>query len=199
MTADPTPTTADATGPLPSPRDVLVYWFEEVGPKKWFVRDDAVDAAITSRFKALHEQLAREQPPEWTDTTVARLALVIALDQFPRNIWRGSAHAFATDGLALRHARLLRDDPRMAELSDDQKLFAFIPFEHSEDMADQDEAVRLIDGLGDPDAEGGSYGDYARRHRDVIERFGRFPHRNGALGRETTEEEQSYLDEGGGF
>ena len=197
MTADPTPTTADATGDLPSPRDVLVFWFEEVGAEKWFVRDGDVDAAITSRFKALHEHLAREQPSHWTDTTIARLALVIALDQFPRNIWRGSAHAFATDGLALEHARVLRDDPRTAELSDVQKLFAYIPFEHSEDMADQEEAVRLIEPLG-PGGEN-SYGDYARRHRDVIERFGRFPHRNAALGRETTAEEQRYLDGGGGF
>ena len=198
MTADPSPTTSDAPDALPSPRDVLVYWFETLEPKSWFVQDDAVDIDIARRFKALHEHLARERTEAWTATPEARLALVIALDQFPRNIWRGSAHAFATDPLALLHARALRDDGTEG-FSDEMKLFAFLPFEHSEAMADQDEAVRLIDGLGDPDMEGGSYGDYARRHREVIERFGRFPHRNEALGRESTEEERRYLAEGGGF
>ena len=198
MTADPTPTTADRAGALPSPRDVLVYWFETLEPKHWFMQDDAVDAEITSRFKALHEHLARERPDAWTATPEARLALVIALDQFPRNIWRGSAHAFATDPLARVQARALRDGD-LSSFTDDMKVFAFLPFEHSEDMADQDEAVRLIEGLGDPDMKGGSYGDYARRHRDVIERFGRFPHRNEALGRESTEEERAYLADGGGF
>lgn len=198
MTAEPTPTTADRSTDLPSPRDVLVYWFEELEPKSWFVRDDAVDADITARFKALHETLAAEQPATWTDTAEARLALIIALDQFPRNIWRGSAHAFATDPLALMHAKALRDGGTDG-FSDEMLLFAFLPFEHSEVMANQDEAVRLIDGLGPSEMEGGTYGDYARRHREVIERFGRFPHRNAALGRESTSEEHEWLEAGGGF
>ena len=196
MTADPSPTTLDA-GPLPSPRDVLVYWFEELTPREWFVKDDAVDEAIDRRFKALHETLARERPVAWTQTPEARLALVIALDQFPRNIWRGSAHAFATDPLALAQARILRDEAD--GFSDEMRLFAFLPFEHSEDMADQDEAVRLIEGLGEPGPDGKTYADYARAHRDVIERFGRFPHRNAALGRESTDEERAWLEAGGGF
>ena len=197
MTADPTPTTLDAAT-LPSPRDVPVFWFEELGPKDWFMRSDAVDEAITRRFKALHEALAREAPEAWTETAEARLALVIALDQFPRNIWRGSAHAFATDKLALNHACILRDDG-VDGFSDEMKLFAFLPFEHSEEMADQDEAVRLIGPLGPQDTEHGTYGDYAERHREVIERFGRFPHRNAALGRASTAEEREWLEAGGGF
>ena len=196
MTADPTPTTLDA-GPLPSPRDVLVFWFEELNRKDWFVQSDAVDEAIARRFKALHEKLAREARPEWTETPEARLALVIALDQFPRNIWRGSAHAFATDPLALAQARILRDEAD--GFSDEMKLFAFLPFEHSEAMDDQKEAVRLIEGLGEPGPDGKTYGDYARAHLEVIERFGRFPHRNEALGRESTAEEREWLDAGGGF
>ena len=197
MTADSTPTTLDAAD-LPSPRDVLVYWFEELSRKDWFVQSDEVDADITRRFKVLHEHLARERPAAWTDTPEARLAAIIALDQFPRNIWRGTAHAFATDPLALNLARELRDAGAEG-FSDEMKLFAFLPFEHSEDMADQDEAVRLIEGLGEPGPDGKTYGDYAVAHRDVIERFGRFPHRNEALGRESTDEEKAYLADGGGF
>ena len=192
MTAPATPTTADRDTALPSPRDVLVYWFDEVGADRWFVKDDALDADITARFKALHEALAAERPPEWTDTPEARLALVIALDQFPRNIWRGSAHAFATDPIALNHAKALRDGD-VGGFSDAMKLFAFLPFEHSEAMADQDEAVRLIGDLPN------GWGEYAVKHREVIERFGRFPHRNEALGRESNDEERAWLADGGGF
>ena len=196
MTADPSPTTLDAA-PLPSPRDVLVFWFEELGRREWFVKDDAVDEAITRRFKALHESLSRERPVAWTQTPEARLALVIALDQFPRNIWRGSPHAFATDPLALAQARVLREEAD--GFSDEMKLFAFLPFEHSEAMEDQDEAMRLIEGLGEAGPDGKTYADYARAHREVIERFGRFPHRNEALGRESTGEERAWLEAGGGF
>ena len=197
MTADPSPTTLDAPA-LPSPRDVLVFWFEELSRKDWFVRSDAVDEAIARRFKALHEHLARERPAAWTETPEARLAAVIVLDQFPRNIWRGTAHAFATDPIALDLARGLRDEGAEG-FSDEMKLFAFLPFEHSEAMEDQDEAVRLIDGLGEPGPDGKTYGDYAHAHREVIERFGRFPHRNEALGRRSTAEERAWLEAGGGF
>lgn len=192
MTADPTPTTADRSTDLPSPRDVLVYWFDEVGEDRWFAPDDALDADITARFKALHEALAAKRPHVWTDTPEARLALVIALDQFPRNIWRGSAHAFATDPIALLHARALRDGDTEG-FSDAMRLFAFLPFEHSEAMEEQDEAVRLIGDLPK------GWGEYAHKHREVIERFGRFPHRNEALGRESTDEERAWLADGGGF
>ena len=184
---------AGQPGGLPSPRDVLVFWFDELTPEDWFKRSDEVDQTITQRFKPLHEALAREQPDAWTETPEATLALVIALDQFPRNIWRGSAHAFATDPLALGFATRIRDEGLADGFSDHQKLFAFLPFEHSERMKDQDEAVRLLGQLG------GDYGDYAIKHRDVIERFGRFPHRNAALGRESTPEEREWLEAGGGF
>ena len=193
MTADPITTTRDSDVALPSPRDVLVFWFEQLGAEDWFQQSDKVDNAIASRFKALHEHLAREQPDAWTDTPEAMLALIVALDQFPRNIWRGSAHAFATDPLALRYARRIRDEGLGDGFSNEMKLFAFLPFEHSEDRADQNDAVRLIEPLG------GEYGDYAIKHREVIELFGRFPHRNAALGRESTKEEQDWLDAGGGF
>ena len=193
MTADPITTTADSDTALPSPRDVLVFWFEDLGREDWFGGGPKLDAAITSRFKALHEALAVEQPEEWTATPEARLALVIVLDQFPRQIWRGSGHMFATDGLALVHARAIRDGNLADGFSDDMKLFAYLPFEHSELMDDQNEAVRLIEPLSE------GYGDYALKHREVIERFGRFPHRNAALGRESSEAEREWLEAGGGF
>ncbi|MFK2879415.1 DUF924 family protein [Rhodanobacter hydrolyticus] len=171
------------------PQDVVHFW-REAGPDKWFARDDAFDRAFIERFQATHMAAARRELDGWMDHGDGALALLILLDQFPRNAFRGTAHMFATDPLALAFARqaVARGDDRTVDAA--LRVFFYLPFEHSEVLADQECAMTLCKGLGD-------YARYAAIHRDVIARFGRFPHRNAALGRETTNEEQAFLDAGG--
>ncbi len=180
-----------------APSDVIAFW-REAGPRAWFTKDAAFDAAIRTRFEALHFIAARRELDGWRESAEGSIALLLLLDQFPRNLWRGSGHAFATDPLArdvARHAvaRGFDRDPGFSDL----RFFFYLPFEHSEALADQDECVRLVQGCID---EGGDADDmrWVKIHRDIIVRFGRFPHRNAALGRATTAEEQAFLD-GGGF
>lgn len=135
---------------------------------------------------------ARGQYDGWADTAEGALALLILLDQFPRNLFRGSAHSYATDGKARAVARAAIARGFHREVAPELRQFFLLPFEHSESLADQDEARRLADELGDPDTR-----KWADIHRDIIARFGRFPHRNAALGRETTPAEQEFLDDGG--
>jgi uncharacterized protein (DUF924 family) len=181
--------------------DVLDFWFAgdatQWRQQRWFKRDDAFDTEIRARF-ALALEAARDGALDrWAATPTGALALVIVLDQFPRNIHRGSHLAFAGDAHARRIARAAL--PMAGELTPVQRVFLYLPFEHSEDLADQDRAVSLFESLrGDGDYE--SVIAYAHRHREVIARFGRFPHRNAALGRENTAEETAYLAEpGAGF
>lgn len=178
------------------PADIVDFW-REAGPKRWYAKDGAFDEAIRLRFEATHHAAARGECDSWTDTPEGALALVILLDQFPRNLFRGSAHAFATDGLARKLAAeaIARGhdqavDPLLRE-------FFYLPFEHAEDLAAQDRGLELCRAAGRErgDAEPDKW---ALIHRDIIARFGRFPHRNAALGRTTTPEEQAFLD-GGGF
>ncbi len=176
-----------------APADVVGFW-RDAGPKRWFTRADAFDTEIRSRFGDAHFHAARRGFEDWIDTAEGALALLLLLDQFPRNLFRGSGHAFACDPLARHYA-----DAALAAGHDDGvepslRAFFYLPFEHSESMADQDRAIALFEALG----HAGSL-DYARRHRELIVRFGRFPHRNHALGRTNTAEEQSWLDAGGGF
>jgi uncharacterized protein (DUF924 family) len=140
----------------------------------------------------LHFAAARRELDAWLDTASGALALLLLLDQVPRNALRGTAHMFATDPLARRFARQAVAAGRDREVDPELRLFVYLPFEHSEDLADQERAVELIRPLGP------LYERYAVEHRDVIRRFGRFPHRNAVLGRETTADEQAFLD-GGGF
>ncbi|KPF42583.1 DUF924 family protein [Rhizobium sp. AAP43] len=174
---------------------VVTFW-REAGRQKWFTKDDAFDQAIHDHFRDLHFRAARNEFPDWIETPEGALALMILLDQFPRNLFRGSGHAFATDPLALSLAReaIARGHDRAVE--PELAAFFYLPFEHSEDLANQERSVELFKALheraGDQD-----YLDYAIVHRDIIARFGRFPHRNAALGRETTADEQAFLDEGG--
>lgn len=178
-----------------TPQTVLDFWFGELTPKQWFVKDEALDRQITDRFRDLHLALSREVPDEWRATPEARLARIIVLDQFPRNIYRGSPLAFATDGLALKAAKAAIAIGADMAVAEDWRIFFYMPFEHAETMADQDRAVALCEALGNE-----NYLDYARRHREVIERFGRFPHRNAILGRASTPDEEAYLAEpGAGF
>ena len=177
------------------PSDILDFW-RAAGPRRWFAKDDAFDAAIRLKFEPTHHAAARGQYDRWREPPEGALALVIALDQFPRNLYRGSAHAFATDPLA-RHvatAAIELGHDRAGPV--DLRSFFYLPFEHSENMADQDRSVALCEALT---AETGNDGflKWALDHRDVIARFGRFPHRNRALGRITTPEEQAFPDEGG--
>ncbi|HET7126636.1 MAG TPA: DUF924 family protein [Lysobacter sp.] len=176
-----------------NPRDVVGFW-REAGASKWFNGGAGFDDECRTRFLDAHFQAARRELAHWQDDAEGALALVLLLDQIPRNVFRGSGHAFATDGLAREAARRAIDAGFDREIAAPMRLFFYMPFEHSEEMADQDRSVQLLAAMGDA-----NYADYARRHRDVIARFGRFPHRNAALGRTSTTEERAWLDAGGGF
>jgi uncharacterized protein (DUF924 family) len=179
---------------MASPSTVIAFWLA-AGPKCWFAKDDAFDAEIRTRFEGLHHQAARGELADWASDWQGSLALILLLDQFPRNLYRGSGHAFATDPLALSLARKAIASGQDRAAPADLRVFFYLPFEHSEVLADQDRCVALCEAL---DArEGSDWARWARQHRDIIVRFGRFPHRNAALGRETTSEEQEFLDSGG--
>lgn len=169
---------------------VLGFW-TEAGPDRWFAKNDAFDTSCRS-FEALHHRAARGELSDWESTAEGALALLLLLDQIPRNIFRGSAHAFATDGLALAIARRAVAAGHDLAVEMPLRTFFYLPFEHAEDLDAQRSAVALFEAAGD---EG--YTRYARIHLDVIERFGRFPHRNAALGRATTAEEAAFLAAGG--
>lgn len=186
-------------------QDVLGFWFAD-GPdtfrEAWFKRDDAFDAAIRDRFGADVAAARGGAHAGWAETAEGALALAILLDQFPRNLHRGSAEAFAADAMMRGIARTaVLDRGFDLALAPTQRAFLYLPFEHSEAMADQDLSVALFEGLRDHPAHAKPEGtiDYAWRHRAVIVRFGRFPHRNAALGRESTPAEVAWLAAGGGF
>ena len=175
-------------------REVLDFWFGELEPKQWFIKDEALDTTITERFEDLYERLAATGNDAIAANPRQAMAAIIVFDQFARNMFRGSQKTFACDGKALELAERLIADGSDMELSGDERYFMMMPFMHAEDLAQQDRCVELFEEHG---SEQGI--KYAKMHRDVIARFGRFPHRNTVLGRETTPEEQAYLDEGGGF
>ena len=177
------------------PDAVISFWFEELKPEDWYTKNDALDRDIAERFGAMHLALAGSIPQQWWSSAEAVLALIIVFDQFPRNIYRGTPLAFATDCLALKEARSAIDAGLDQLVDAKRRIFFYMPFEHSEVLADQDQAVELISRLDDEE-----YTRYAHAHRDVIVRFGRFPHRNAILGRENTAEETAYLAQpGSGF
>ncbi|MBX9701916.1 MAG: DUF924 domain-containing protein [Acetobacteraceae bacterium] len=187
--------------------DVLAFWFagdRHAWREAWFKRDDGFDAAIRDHFGALPAQARDGALDTWAAAPAGALALTLVLDQFPRNLHRGSAEAFACDGKAraIARAAVLRDRFDLA-LTPNERAFLYLPFEHSESMADQDLSVALFEGLRD---HGTTHTDpakgtiaYAWAHSRVIQAFGRFPHRNAAIGRATTPAEQAWLDAGGGF
>ncbi|MGN6520325.1 MAG: DUF924 family protein [Dokdonella sp.] len=175
------------------PFDLVSFW-KHAGTTKWFGRDDAFDAALRERYAAAHHAAARRELDGWRATPEGALALVLLLDQVPRNVFRNSAHAFATDGLARTIATEAIDAGHDRAVGQELRLFFYMPFEHSEALADQDRSLALLTAMGED-----YYLRYAIAHRDVIVRFGRFPHRNAALGRTSTREEQAWLDAGGGF
>ena len=172
--------------------ELLGFW-REAGYEKWFGGGVDFDRACEARFLAAHFQASRRELEHWMDNADGALALVLLLDQIPRNVFRRSAHSFATDPLA-RHYAVRAIDAGFDRLVDPVlRIFFYMPFEHSEHLADQERAVALV-ATTEPE-----YLRYAQAHRDVIARYGRFPHRNAALGRANTPEEQVYLDAGGGF
>ena len=171
--------------------DVIGFW-RQAGPQKWFKKNTAFDEAIRLKFEPVHHRAARGEYDGWIEDAEGSLALLILLDQFPRNLYRGSAHAFATDPKARAIALVAVDRGFDRRPEPILRNFFYLPFLHSEGLADQDYGLALCTEAGDPDNI-----KWAGLHRDIIVRFGRFPHRNGALGRKTTPEEQEFLDEGG--
>lgn len=180
-----------ASSPVSGAAEIVRFW-NEAGPDRWFEADDAFDAEFRERFSAAHFAAAQRRCESWMNSAEGALGLLLLLDQFPRNAFRGSAHMVATDALALHYARAALDAAFMAQVEQNLRVFFCLPFSHSESLADQELAVTLNEQLGQP------WLSHAIGHRDVVKRFGRFPHRNAMLGRETTEEEQAFLD-GGGF
>jgi uncharacterized protein (DUF924 family) len=176
---------------MTKPIDVVGFW-RIAGPEKWFAKSHKFDTAIALRFEGVHFTAARGEHDDWMATAEGALGLVILLDQFPRNLFRDSAHAFATDGKALSIAKYAIGEGFDDQVEAELRPFVYMPLMHSEDSADQEASVVLFEALGAK-----TNLDFAKMHRDVIARFGRFPHRNAALGRKTTAQEQVFLDEGG--
>ncbi|MCR4268484.1 DUF924 family protein [Nitratireductor sp. ZSWI3] len=174
--------------------DVLKFWFGELTPQDWFEPNNATDAAILDRFLPLHERLKQELPQAALSDPRAALAAILVFDQFPRNMFRRQAAAFATDELAMRVASNAVEKGLDEGMTEAERQFLYMPYMHSEVLADQERAVMLFKGLGNEDAL-----KYAIEHRDIVARFGRFPHRNRVLGRTSSEEEQAFLEGHAGY
>ena len=179
------------TDTLMADRDALLSFWRDAGFEGWFGKDAAFDRDFSQRFAALHEQAAAGRLDDWRDSREGALALLILLDQYPRNAFRNTPRAFATDDQALALAKDSIARGYDVETDEDMRLFFYLPLEHSEDLADQERSVELATALSDKVL------DYAMEHRDIIRRFGRFPHRNPILGRESTPEELAYIEAGG--
>jgi uncharacterized protein (DUF924 family) len=173
------------------PEEILAFW-REAGPARWYKRDAAFDAAIRSRFLGLWQKAAAGGLSSWETSDDGALALVIVLDQFPRNMFRDDIRTYSSDALAREVAG--RAIARGADQRVDEALleFLYLPFMHSEHPADQQRCVELFRNAGNPENL-----RYAEDHADIIRRFGRFPHRNRIVGRTTTSEEQAFLEQGG--
>lgn len=175
---------------LPSPDAVTAFW-RDAGPRRWFAKDDAFDADFKARFEAAHHLAATGALDHWAADAQGALALMVLLDQLPRNAWRGGGHMFATDGKARAIAQAAIEAGFDQQVEPALRPFFYLPFMHSESLADQERSVELNQAL-DANTQ-----RFAVLHRDIVKRFGRFPHRNAALGRLSTPEEQRFLDEGG--
>ena len=176
---------------LATAEDIVRFW-REAGPDRWYKKDKAFDDEIRRRFLDTHETAAAGKLKDWESSPTGALALLILLDQFPRNMFRGDPRAFATDELAraVTAGALIRGFD--GQVSPDMRGFFYLPFEHSESLADQERGQALYRAAGDDDGL-----KWANTHADIIRKFGRFPHRNAVLGRTTTPEEQKFLDDGG--
>ena len=173
--------------PVPAEAHAVIAFWRDAGPGLWFAKDPAFDRTFRERFLSLYESAAKGELDGWVATPEGALALMVLLDQFPRNAFRSTPRMYATDAAALRIA----DAAVGKGVEGPIRMFFYLPFGHSETLADQERSVALAEGLGEPSVT------HARHHRDIIKRFGRFPHRNPLLGRAMTADEQRYLDEGG--
>jgi uncharacterized protein (DUF924 family) len=173
-----------------SPDDILRFW-RDAGPRRWFRRDEAFDALFRERFLAAHEAAVAGQLAGWVATPEGALALVLLLDQFPRNAFRGSPRTYASDPQARAAADAALAAGFDRQLDAPLRQFFYLPFMHSENLHDLDRCVALNQAVG------GESLRYAQHHRDIVARFGRFPHRNAVLGRPSSEEEERFLEEGG--
>ena len=173
-----------------SPETVLTFW-REAGYDKWFTGEGAFDAEVREKFRPTYEAAAAGKLESWEATADGALALCIVLDQFARNMFRGGARTYAADPLARQVANRALKRGYDQDVAQDLRGFFFLPFMHSEELVDQERCVQLYREAENADLK------YAEEHRDIIRRFGRFPHRNPILGRQTTPEEQTFLDEGG--
>lgn len=175
----------------PAATEMLAFW-RQAGPEKWFARDEAFDAEIGRRFLPLVEAAGRGELSAWEETPEGIYALLLLLDQFPRNLYRGSPKAFAGDPLARDVAARAIARGFDEAFVNPERRFLYLPFMHSEDLSDQERCVALSEASGDEDST-----KWAILHRDIIRDFGRFPHRNEVLGRDTTADERRFLEDGG--
>lgn len=177
------------------PEEVLSFWLDEVGPEGWYLQDDSLDAKIRDRFLEAWKGACEGKFSLWLTYPSGALAYVILMDQFPRNMFRGSAKAFSSDKAALAAAKCAVDKGWDLKIDEPARQFFYLPMMHSENLCDQERCVRLM--CQRMPEHGGSNLLHARAHREVIRKFGRFPYRNEALSRETTEPEAVYVSGGG--
>jgi uncharacterized protein (DUF924 family) len=174
-----------------APTNILAFW-RGAGPDHWYVRDEAFDTEVRRRYLELWRKAAAGELTAWEQSDDGALALVIVLDQFPRNMFRGDARAYSSDAMARDVASRAIERGAGARIAEDLREFLYMPLMHSEHLADQLRCIDLFRGAGGTDNL-----KYAEDHAAIIRRFGRFPHRNRILGRPTTAEEQAFLDDGG--
>lgn len=170
--------------------EIVTFW-KNAGPEKWFAKDALFDKEFHDRFREAHFAAASRELDDWLKNAESALSLLLLLDQFPRNCFRGTGHMYATDSLARYFAHKSIEQGHDTAVEEALSVFFYLPFMHSEDLDDQEFCCRLIEMVG------GASLHHAIEHRDIIKQFGRFPHRNKILGRETTAEEQAFLEEGG--
>ena len=175
--------------PLATSDEILTFW-RDAGPSKWFSKDDAFDKACRDRFLPTYEAAARGDLNEWELTPEGALAVILLLDQFPRNMFRGDRATYKTDPVALLAADRAIERGYDQQVEPQLRAFFYLPFMHSENLADQQRSVALNETLGAPESV-----KFAHHHHDIIASFGRFPHRNALLGRESTPEEIAFLQE----
>lgn len=175
---------------ISSPQDIVTFW-RNAGYERWYTKDDAFDQELRDRFMSVWEAARDGRLSAWQNTDDGALALLIVLDQFPRNMFRNDARAFSTDARARAVATRAIAEGRDLRTDAVMRAFLYLPFEHSEDMADQERSVALFEPLGEDSLK------WAVLHADIIRKFGRFPHRNTVLGRATTPEEAAFLKDGG--
>ncbi|RYH02992.1 DUF924 domain-containing protein [Salipiger sp. IMCC34102] len=178
---------------MTTPQDVLDFWLEDCGPSDWYAQDDALDARIRDRFMARWEEADDGGLGLWLTVPSEALAYIILVDQFPRNMFRNDPRAFQSDPLARSAAKMAIDRDWDLRIDVPARQFFYLPLMHSENLTDQDRAVRLFHARM-PDSDNHVH---ARAHRQIIRDFGRFPYRNEALGRQTTKDEQAFMDAGG--